>query len=80
MCEKILQTFYLYGGIFAAGFVIYNVVRPRFEQLYNPRDTFTEANLQCELSGRKYRGLRWVPAVLRITYDDLLEQVRHACM
>ncbi len=70
-----LQTFYLYAGIFLGLFAIYNCMRTSCPRLYNPRDACPEAGMQCDLAARRHPGLRWVPAMLRIPSNELLDQV-----
>jgi hypothetical protein len=67
---RIVETVYFLGAIFGVVFIIFNLIRNRCLQLYNPRQQVAP----CELSSRRWIPFAWMGSVARITDEELVDQ------
>ncbi len=69
---KLVETLYIYGGIFAILFILFNILRNKFPRLYNPRQDENVA--PCELSQKTFSPFLWVWQISKIQDQSLVDQ------
>eukprot|EP00961_Rhodomonas_salina_P155403 2092716-Rhodomonas_salina.1 len=61
-----------YGALSGTMLIIYSLLRNVFPKLYNVRNVVEDLN--CDLAAKKYPPFFWMPAMMRVTEQEIFEQ------